>query len=367
MLSVFLRSLMILEKIRMVDFRSFQEITVDSFGQINCLIGENGMGKTNFLEGIYLLSSNRGFRTNDRLKLARYSTERFYIGGTFNNEKIERIISEKKKKLLCNGTSITANELRTYNPIVTFSPHDIFLSSGSSEIRRKFFDSAIALLDSSYNIHLLHYERALRQRNSSLKKDPQNSDIWNPLLITHGAKLIEKRINFARKLSEKVKNLYEEFTKGEAKLTYFNNFSVSGSWETSLEKALESSKFQDLKLKHTSKGPHRDEISILIDKLPAAESGSQGQNRALAFALKIGAVQIAEEALKRKPILLLDDVLLEIDQKKRKSIFNALYRSDLQLFLTGTDKDFFHFIEHETQFYSFHKDRIRMLSNKGIE
>ncbi|MGL4388920.1 MAG: DNA replication/repair protein RecF, partial [Brevinema sp.] len=107
---------------------------------------------------------------------------------------------------------------------------------------------------------------------------------------------------------------------------------------------LEQNKSHDLRRKHTTKGPHRDDISIFINDLPADKSGSQGQNRALAFALKIGSVEIIEQTLSRRPILLIDDALLEVDNTRRRNIFQKLYSLDLQLFFTGSSTEFFDFI-----------------------
>ncbi|MGL4561901.1 MAG: DNA replication/repair protein RecF [Brevinema sp.] len=335
---------MFLEQLHVVNFRSFKELSIDSFEQVNCLIGENGSGKTNLLEAIYLLSSNRGFRTSDRKELAYRSSDGFFLKGIFDGEEIERIITEKKKKLVISSNPITANELRTYNPIVAFSPNDIFLATGSSDTRRRFFDAAIALRDSEYNDHLSIYERALRQRNASLKKDPLNADMWNEPMIIHGAKLIEKRISFVKQLIPKVEELYFSLANGNAHLKYFNNFKLGSDIQASLKKAIEQNKSEDLQRKHTNKGPHRDDISIFIDDLPAAKSGSQGQNRTLSFALKIGSVEIIEKTLGRKPILLIDDALLEVDLLKRKNIFNKLYSLGLQLFFTATTEEFFDFI-----------------------
>ncbi|MGL5956717.1 MAG: DNA replication/repair protein RecF, partial [Brevinema sp.] len=303
-----------------------------------------GSGKTNLLEGIYLLSSNRGFRTGDRKELTKRSTDGFFLQGIFDGEIIERAISEKKKLLHLNQENIPANKLRTYNPVITFSPSDIFLATGSSETRRNFFDAAIALRDDEYSDYLAVYERALRQRNASLKKDPKHADLWNETLSTSGAKIIEKRIEFVKLLIPKVERLYDELAQGKAQLKYFNNFKLSQNIEQSLKDALINSNAEDLRRKHTSKGPHRDDISLLIDEMTAAKSGSQGQNRTLAFALKIGAIEIIEETLGRKPIVLIDDALLEVDPSKRLRIFEKLYHSGLQLFLTGTTKEFFHFI-----------------------
>lgn len=336
---------MYLEQLKFIRFRSFAELLLKDFAPVNCFIGENGSGKTNILEGIYLLSSGRGFRTSVLKELALRDTDGFYLGGVFDGEKIEKLASENKKKLTVSEREIGVHELRTYNPIVVFNPGDIFLASGSSEVRRRFFDSAIALRDPSYTPHLLTYERALRQRNASLKKDPRNAGLWDSILIQSGAELIKKRIAFAKLLVPKIEALYGELAGGKASLKYFNNFSLKASIEDSLREALEQSKQNDLRLRHTAKGPHRDDVSIYIDGLPAALSGSQGQNRTLAFAMKLGSVEIVEETLGRKPILLIDDALLETDSAKRKRIFNKMRTMGLQLFLTATEKSFFDFIE----------------------
>ena len=340
---------MFLEDLKLINFRSFPELRIKSFHKINCLIGENGAGKTNFMEGVYLLSSNRGFRTGDRKELTYRNAEGFFIQGSFDGDMIARTITEKKKQLTLNEEAIPANKLRVYNPIVAFSPNDIFLATGSSDTRRRFFDAAIALRDHEYSDYLATYERALRQRNASLKKDPKHANLWNEALITSGAKIIEKRLAFVKLLIPKVQTLYAELAKGSANLKYFNNFKLTQNIEEGLKKALKDSSSDDLRRKHTTKGPHRDDITILINDLPAAKSGSQGQNRTLSFALKIGSVEIIEETLGRKPILLVDDALLEVDPSKRKRIFDKINSLGVQLFLTATTKEFFSFIDKQEE------------------
>ncbi|MGL5255255.1 MAG: DNA replication/repair protein RecF [Brevinema sp.] len=347
-----------LEELKLIQFRSFSELNLTGFDRVNAFVGKNGAGKTNVLEAIYLLSSGRGFRTSDRKELSTRGAEEFYLSGMFDSEKIEKLVGEKKKKILVNENTIGANELRSYNPIVVFNPSDIYLSSGASAVRRRFFDSAIALIDPNYTKQLLAYERALRQRNASLKKDPANADLWNPALIENGTELIKKRIQFAKRLVPKIERLYAEFAGGIASLRYFNNFSIEAGIEKSLSDALSSNKSLDLKMKHTSKGPHRDDVSIFIDGVPAAISGSQGQNRALAFAMKIGSVEIVEETLGRRPILLIDDALLETDNEKRKRIYNKMRSMDLQIFLSATEKEFFSFTGGEEKVFTFSQGRV---------
>lgn len=353
---------MYLEQLKFVRFRCFAELSVKDFAPVNCLIGDNGAGKTNLLEGIYLLSSGRGFRTADRRELALRGSDGFYLGGVFDGEKIEKLVSEKKKKLTVSERDIGVHELRAYNPIVVFNPGDIFLATGSSEVRRRFFDSAISLRDPGYMPHLLTYERALRQRNASLKKDPRNAGLWDGVLIQSGAELIKRRIAFAKLLVPKIEALYGELAGGKASLKYFNNFSLSSSIEDSLKEAMAQAKTADLRIRHTTKGPHRDDVSIYIDGLPAALSGSQGQNRTLAFAMKLGSVEIVEESLGRKPILLVDDALLETDASKRKRIFEKMRSMGLQVFLTATDAAFFNFIDKkEARFFDFREGQVQSI------
>ncbi len=344
---------MFLERLRIINFRSFDELRLDDFQQINCIIGENGAGKTNMLEGIFMLSANRGFRTADRKELTKRGAEGFYIEGIFDGEIIQKTLTGKNKSLTLNDSPIAVNKLRTYNPVITFSPGDIFLATGASEIRRKFFDSAIALLDDEYTEHLVLYERALMQRNASLKKDPKHAGLWDEALISNGAKVIEKRIKFVKKLIPKVENLYQELAHGDAKLKYFNNFRLHKDIKQSLKEALEQSASDDRIRRHTTKGAHRDDIALFINSLTAAKSGSQGQNRTLAFAMKIGAVEIVEESLGRKPIILIDDALLELDPPKRSRIFNKLRDSGLQIFMTGTTPDFFDFAGDNANIITF--------------
>lgn len=334
---------MFLEKLTIVQFRNFCSLVLSDFSQINFLIGDNGSGKTNFLEAIYLLSSGKGFRTNDRKEFFFHESSELSIKGIFDGELVELDISEKRKTLFINTETIAVNKLRTYNPVVSFSSTDILLTLGTPEIRRRFFDAAIALLDSTYEKHLSVFERCLRQRNAALKKDPEHINLWNESMIQHGAQIIEKRIAFAQHLIPRVKTIYNSVTRGVADLKYFNNFRLDDNIENSLSNAISESFTEDIYRKSTSKGPHRDDIVITIDGLPTNKSASLGQNRILSFAMKIAAVEIIEEMLERKPILLIDDALLELDPSKKSLIFNKLVSLNLQMFVSGTSHRFFDF------------------------
>jgi DNA replication and repair protein RecF len=319
-----------LNAIKILNFRNYERIELSPFGKFNVLVGINGSGKTNFLEAIFTLSQNKPFRKVSMEDLIEWGKPSFYIGGTFGTAKKEIGYSLQKKMLRQNNSLLS--------PVVVCLPDDITIVSGSPEERRAFMDRTIGLLDRDYAQALLLFQRVLRQRNAQLKISARDVHIWDEDFVKYGSLVIEKRLIFMQKIGRRVKDIYSEFYGDEVELKYFNTFKIEGGVRQSFVKALEENKTIESRRKVSMSGPHRDNFEIRKHDKKSRVFASQGQTRLLALALKLSLLEdLAREPAGPAPILLLDDVLLELDEKSRTKFLEKT--ASFQTFLTTTSLD----------------------------
>ncbi len=329
-----------LETIKAQNFRNYAVLEADGFGQTNVVIGANGSGKTNFLEAIYLLSSASPIRSVGHPELIRWGAKYYYLTGNFDGHDIALGYSASKRVLKFDEEPIHKDALKVRNPVIVFEPEDIGTVNGSPDTKRGFLDTFLSMADIRYAYALNRYQKALRQRNAQLKIAPKDAPVWNRELAANGAVLVRMRIEFIRGLNRKTQAIFGDLYGTEIELKYLNNFKIQGSIEECLTESLESSFKADSLKRYTTKGPHRDAYEIYVlnageRRIASGAFASQGQLRSLSLSMKLGATEYIESVSGNGPILLLDDVLLEIDEAKRETIFRFL-SSKYQTFFTAT-------------------------------
>ncbi len=329
---------MSLNAIKILNFRNYERIELSGFGKFNVLIGNNGSGKTNFLEAVFTLSQGKPFRRVPMEDLIEWGKTSFYIGGSFDNKKKEIGYSLQKKVLRENSTLVKDGEFIRLSPVVVFLPEDIAIVSGSPEERRSFMDRTLSLLDPDYAESLLLFQRVLRQRNAQLKLSPRDVYIWDDDFVRYGSLLIEKRLIFMHNIGSKIKAIYSEFYGDEVELKYYNTFKIEGGIRQSFIKALEENKTLENNKKSSVAGPHRDNFEIRKLDKKSRSFASQGQTRLLALALKLSLLGYFSGKTPA-PILLLDDVLLELDERSRIKFLDKTV--NFQTFFTTTSLDLF--------------------------
>lgn len=333
---LFLGVVMKLDYIKITNFRNFTRITLPRFSRVNMLIGENGSGKTNFLEAIQTLSTLTPLRPVGFPELIRWSSDFFHLHGEFDGHTVELGFSEKKRVLKLDGDKSGKANLARIAPVVAFMPDDIDIIRGTPENRRMFLDRALSAIDPQYEAAVRRYYRTLRQRNAQFKLNPRDVPIWDAELIGWGSMIIMKRLPYIRVLNDKIRELYRELYGKEIRIRYMNPFRIEGSVEESFRDAVKNGAREELRRRCTLFGPHRDNFSIQMDDKNSNAFVSQGQLRSLAFALKLGVVRSIEDSSGGRPILLIDDVLLEIDEPRREQILDMISR-DYQIFFTMTN------------------------------
>jgi DNA replication and repair protein RecF len=333
-------------QIRLKDFRNYRDQTIDFHPKINIISGKNAQGKTNILEGLYIMSLGKSFRTNRDSEMIRFgvdfcSAKSVYIKSE-NERNLEVVISKYGKSLIIDGYKAKKNSEFVDNVyIVAFTPEDMKIVKDEPEKRRRYIDREICQIRPIYYMNLISYRKALVQRNALLKQeniDNDLMDIWERKLAEYGSKIIIERIDFMNKVNEISRKIHNEITEGREKLELFYETSISGRPED-MEKLfideLKENRKGDLLRGSTRAGPHRDDIKIIIDGIDVRNYGSQGQQRTAALSLKLAEIKIIENDKKESPVLLLDDVLSELDEKRQEYLLKSL--SDIQLFITTAE------------------------------
>ncbi len=338
---------MYLKKISLFNYKNFSEANFEFDNKINCFVGKNGIGKTNVLDAIFHLSYGKSYFNPLAVQNIKHGEEFFVIEGEFEkNERSEIVICSlkkgQKKILKRNGKQYDKfSEHIGFIPLVIISPADRDLIVEGSETRRKFIDTVISQLDSTYLNQLIQYQKTLSQRNALLKYFALNQvfetdtlSIYNLQLDDLGKIIFEKRKEF---LSDFVPifNKHHQTITGSAEtvqLVY-----ESQLFEKDLLQLLQESINKDRVLQYTSAGIHKDDLSFEIDHYPIKKFGSQGQQKSFLIALKLAQFEFVKKNSGENPILLFDDIFDKLDETRVGKIIEMVNNSDFgQLFISDT-------------------------------
>ena len=333
-----------INNIKLNNFRNYNNKEIKLHENINVFFGENAQGKTNIIESIFLCSIGKSFRTNKEKELIKFNEEKTIV--EINYEKSDRTGNIKieigeKKQVYLNGIKIKKlSELLGNINVVIFTPDDINILKGGPQNRRKFLDIMISQLRPNYMHILSLYNKTLEQRNNYLKqiktekKDENLLEIWDEKLIDYGIKIYEYRKEFLEKIKNKIKNIHSGITNGkeEIKIEYISDAVNRQNFFNELK----SRRKLDIIKGYTTKGIHRDDFIIYINKKEVGTFGSQGQNRTAMLSLKLSELQVIYDDIGEYPILLLDDFMSELDSKRRESFLNNI--KDIQVIITCTEK-----------------------------
>ena len=330
------------ERVKLFQFRNLENGELVFSGSDNYLVGENGQGKTNFLESIYLLCVGSSFRTRKESSLIKHSYDAMQISAVFNDgyqhRSLQIRIDGGKKTIVIDGKQIRdRKELISDFPCIAFIHDDISYVNGSPGSRRMFIDQTISLYDSSYIDALRNYNRLVKSRNRVLKDGRHDLlALYDSQICESGAVIMNKRRELISSFNNTFTDLYEKISDTRIRLS----IKYGPSWKavTDAEGAsecLQISRRRDIQYRTTSTGPHRDKIGFFADGINFAETASTGQVRLISLALKAAQASFTAEKSGRKPVLLLDDVLLEMDLEKRKRFLDNLppYRQAFFTFL----------------------------------
>lgn len=313
------------------------------------LVGENGQGKTNFLETLYLLSYGSSFRTRNDVDFIRWdrSEMRLSCSYTVADEPVGKIsltIQNGNKSMQLNDKIVTDRKiLLNQIPSVAFVHDDFLLSGGPPEKRRRFMDQTLSLYDPLYVDMLRRYRRILKERNHLLKT--RNTALLNHYsehLVSLGLPLMEHRRSMIQSFGPIFSSLFREVSGLDCvDLVYRPSWGDSDSPHEILAR-LEDREDNDMAQGTTTTGPHRDDMAFMADKRNFSKTASTGQRRLLSLILKVAQARFYLERTGKKPLLLLDDVLLELDPRRRQLFRERLPEAEqiIYTFLPGEDSNY---------------------------
>ena len=335
---------MYINKIKLNNFRNYDEQEIELEPNINIFYGDNAHGKTNIIESIFISSIGKSFRTNKENELIKFNKDFSSIYIEYEKSDRQgniRINISNKKEIFINGVKIKKlSELLGKINTVIFTPDDINILKDGPQKRRRFLDIMIGQLRPNY-IHILNmYNKTIEQRNNYLKqikienKPEEMLEIWDEKLAEYGVKIYEYRNEFIEKIKNKINNIHKKITdeKEEIKIEYISDCSNKENYLNILKER----KKLDIIKGFTTKGIHRDDFMIYINDELVNVYGSQGQNRTVILSLKISELQVIYDEIGEYPILLLDDFMSELDEKRRKNFLENI--KDTQVIITCTDK-----------------------------
>ncbi len=335
-----------LQKLRISNFRSYKKKEVSFTSHINCIEGANGSGKSNLLEAIYLISTGKSFRTHKLQDLIQHETSGFQIDVDFVKEgiinRLQILFSPEGRKILYNQTAHTSFiPLLGILPTILLSPEDISIIDGSPAERRRFLDIHLAQIDPLYVYHLGRYQRALKQRNILLKKQEEKGlAVWEELMATSAAYLIEKRLETIKSLEEPGRRHVLDLSKQKEpfSMQYESSFSLPEDSQIPLSisfaKQWATSRRKELEAKTTLLGPHRDDILFFIDSKEVKTFCSEGQKRCCLAALRLGQWERHQNLLQKPPLFGIDDFGIHLDEERSFLLRKSLEKMG-QVFLTA--------------------------------
>ena len=342
-----------LKELKIKNFRNYSEENLEFSKGINIFIGDNGSGKTNILEAIYVLSLTKSARFGTDNDLIKLGENNLLIDGDVEyegfdkNYKIE--IDKFSKRVYRN--KIQVKKISDYLSefcIVSFLPNDIEIIKGSPSLRRNELNIGIGVLYNQYLSYLNEYNRLLKIRNEYLKtlningfSDSKYLDVINSKMIELSIKIYSFRFSYLKEINEIISNIYKKLTGiTDLKVIYESSLGIKEFDEKvireTMQKKYKSLFYKEMMQGVTLTGLHRDDLIFQIGDSDAKIFASQGQQRLIVIAYKIAELLVFKKIKKEYPVLLLDDVFSEIDIKKRNKIVKYL-KSDIQVIITTTD------------------------------
>ena len=350
-------SLMLIRELSLENFRNYSAQRFSFDPVCNVIYGENAQGKTNLLEAIVCLSAGKSHRTRGDRELIRFQQSDFRIEGhifTRNRDFFSCIKVEagKKKQITVNKVPIkNFAELSGTLNSVFFCPEDLQLIREGAAARRRFMDASLCQLRPNYALALAEYTKLHEHKTRILRDRDERPDLLDTLpdfnlrMAEAGAVLIHYRARFAKLLSAYAASTHQECSGGREELevryttvkTVADPFAGRSDLVSALLEHQETHRQAELASRQCLSGPHKDDLAVSLNGLPARSFASQGQTRTAALALKLAAREIHREIIGEYPVLLLDDVLSELDPRRQEFVLNRI--SGGQVFITCCEDD----------------------------
>lgn len=354
---------MIIKKFRAKNFRNISECEIEFKKGVNIFLGENAQGKTNALEGIYLFARGKSHRTNEDKELIKFGESGFSIGieyeDALGDNTLEYTLYGRERRRKKNGYKLDkARDMVGNFKSVLFYPDDLKLVKEGPEQRRSFLNVAIGQIYSSYISFYADYKNALENRNALLKKANdglyvERAEIvsWSETLAKYASDIFILRRDYIKKLELYAKKIMSDISEKKESLTllYKSNIPEEITERNGIEiyytEKLTSNIEREIAAGTTLYGIHRDDLIIMLNGKEARIFSSQGQSRSIVLALKLSEGEVNREISGEYPVFLFDDVLSELDEKRRKFVLNGI--GEKQIIITSCEREFIDGISDE--------------------
>jgi len=339
---------MYLDRITLINFKNYREAESVFSPRINCLVGDNGSGKTNLLDAIHYLSFCKSFFNPADVQNIRHGESFFAIHGHFTgdgdrSDLVSCVVQPSQRKQFSLNKKEYARLADHIGllPLVMISPYDRDLINDGSEIRRKYLDSVISQVNRLYLDDLINYNKALAQRNLLLKQfaegtyfDPASLEIWDKQLVSFGQNIFAERECFIQGFMPLFGEYYRLVSGGRESAGMEYDSRLRGDrFENLLKEAL----YNDRAARFSTVGIHKDDLLLFIDGHPVKKFGSQGQQKSFVIAMRLAQFDYIRRSKGMKPILLLDDIFDKLDDNRVEQLVKMVSNDDFgQVFITDT-------------------------------
>jgi len=337
----------IVSRLELVDFRNYASVAFEFHPGTTAVVGRNGQGKTNLVEALAYLASLDSFRGAPVDALIRVGCETAVVRATVAHPDGRNVLVELeinrlgRNRVQVNGNKLgRTRELLGVMRVTVFSPDDLQLVKGGPNDRRRFIDDTLVSMALKYDVLRLELDRIVKQRNTLLKQangrlsaDTSTTlDVWDAKLAEAGDKFGQARADLARQLRPTVAEAYEQLAGRASSI----ELRYQPAWrERGLAAALADARDADVRRGVSTVGPHRDDVELSIDGLPARTHASQGEQRTLALALRLAAHRLVAQVADSSPVLVLDDVLSELDPERCAALLHHLPPGQVVLTTAG--------------------------------
>ncbi len=341
---------MFLSRLKIRNFRNLAAVDLELSPGVNLFFGTNAQGKTALLEAVGYLGTSTSHRTRRDEEMIRWKESAAYVCGVLAGEQektLEFGLSRDSKQVKVEGVVLKRiRDLYGQLRVVLFVPEDLEIVGGSPSERRRFIDLTLAQIEPEHISRLQEYQRILRSRNQLLKRaegrrfDPDEMEIWDNQLAQAAGPICDARQRAVRELAEDLERFHLRMTDGRERLKVAYRCSVELRDERTLEQSLAehlvAARDRDLQQGSTSVGPHRDDLQFVVDGRDLRVFGSQGQRRTGVLALRLAELDWLQRKTGQHPVMLLDDVIYEMDESRRRHFFEAIEQGG-QVLITATE------------------------------
>ncbi|KPV42512.1 DNA replication/repair protein RecF [Alicyclobacillus ferrooxydans] len=365
-----------IERLTLGKFRNYETGNVQFADGVNVFIGENAQGKTNALEAIHMLAMGKSHRTSKDTECIQTGEESALIKGEItvkgHRSVLQVDITQSGKRALVNGLSqAKMTDFIGHFQVVLFAPEDLQLVKGGPAVRRRFIDMELGQTHPKYLYHVTQFNRVLQQRNAILKQTEIDWDyvgVFDEQLAIHGAEVTVRRRRFVDEMTKFAKRIHQNIAPGREQMSIEYNPSIRSDDERGHLNVdalaehyltlLRQRRHQDFQSRHTTVGPHRDDMSFFIDGKPVQSYASQGQQRTVALSIRLAEIDFIYQEVGDYPVLLLDDVLSELDDHRQTNLVISMHER-VQTIITTTSLAPFHgMLEGQMRLFQVHSGII---------